>query len=66
MKIIGIGYLSESSVCLIENGKVKFALSEERINRKKNWYGNPHRSIELILKKFNYSKNDIDFFLTYR
>ncbi len=40
MKIIGINYLSESSVCLLENGELKFALSQERINRKKKlvWY----------------------------
>ena len=65
MKIIGIGYLAESSVCLIENGKIKFALSEERINRQKNWHGSPHKSIDLILKKFNYSKRDIDFYSTH-
>ena len=35
MKVIGINYLSESSVCLVENGIVKYAISEERLNRKK-------------------------------
>ena len=35
MRILGINYLSESSVALLENGKIKYALSEERINRKK-------------------------------
>ena len=30
MKILGINYLSESSVALIENGKLKYAISEER------------------------------------
>ena len=39
MRIIGIGYLSESSVCYIDNGKIKFAMSEERINRIKNFLG---------------------------
>ena len=33
MKIIGINYLSESSVALIENGQLKYAISEERLNR---------------------------------
>ena len=41
MRILGINYLSESSVCLLENGKLKYAISEERINRVKNWYGSP-------------------------
>ena len=35
MLILGINYLSESSVCLIKDGNLKYALSEERINRKK-------------------------------
>ena len=38
MKILGINYLSESSVALIENGKIKYAISQERLNRIKNWY----------------------------
>jgi len=65
MRIIGIGYLSESSVCYIDNGKIKFAMSEERINRIKNWYGNPHISIEYLLKYFNLSISDIDIFSTH-
>ena len=50
MKILGINYLSESSVCLMKNGKLSYAVSEERINRKKNWYGNPYKSIDECLK----------------
>ena len=51
MKIIGINYLSESSVALIENGVVKFAISQERLNRIKNWYGNPFKAIEFVLRR---------------
>ena len=36
MKILGNNYLSESSVCLLENSKLKFAIREERINRINN------------------------------
>ena len=39
MRIIGIGFLSESSVALLENGKIKYAISQERLNRIKNWWG---------------------------
>ena len=53
MKIIGINYLSESSVALIENGKLKYAISEERLNRIKNWWGNPFKAIEFVLKETN-------------
>ena len=64
MKIIGINYLSESSVCYLKNGKLINAISEERINRIKNWYGIPIKSVENILKKNNLKYSDIDFFVT--
>jgi len=53
MKILGINYLSESAVALIDNGKLKYAISEERLNRKKNWWGNPYRSIDYVLKQLS-------------
>ncbi len=65
MLILGINYLSESSVCLIKNGYLKYALSEERINRKKNWYGIPYLSIKKLLKDCNLKLNDIDYFTTH-
>lgn len=65
MKIIGINYLSESSVALIENGVVKFAISQERLNRIKNWYGNPFKAIEFVLKETKNKISDIDFFATH-
>lgn len=61
MIILGINYLSESTVSLIKNGKLIFAISEERINRKKNWYGIPHRSIKIAKKIV---KNKIDHVVT--
>jgi carbamoyltransferase len=64
MKIIGINYLSESSVCLLIDGKLVSAISEERINRKKNWYGIPYVTINLILKKFKLKYSDIDYYVT--
>jgi carbamoyltransferase len=64
MNIIGINYLSESSVCLIKNGKLISAISEERINRIKNWFGIPYKTIKLILDKNNLKYSDINFFVT--
>ena len=61
MKILGINYLSESSVALIENGKLKYAISEERLNRIKNWWGNPFKAVDYVLKETNNKINDIDF-----
>ena len=57
MRILGINYLSESSVCLLENGKLKYAISEERINR----YGSPLKSIKECLDHFNLKLKDIDY-----
>ena len=65
MKILGINYLSESSVALIDNGKLKYAISEERLNRKKNWWGNPYRSIDYVLKQNNLRRKDIDIYATH-
>lgn len=64
MKIIGINYLSESSVCLLDRGKIISSVSEERINRKKNWYGLPEKSIKYILTKNKIKLKDIDYFVT--
>ncbi len=50
MYTLGINYLSESSVCLFKNNKLIYAVSEERLNRKKNWYGIPKLSIKKTLK----------------
>ena len=65
MKIIGINYLSESSVALIENGVVKFAISQERLNRIKNWYGDPYEAVEFVLNETRNKIKDIDFFATH-
>ena len=65
MKILGINYLSESSVALIENGEVKYAISQERLNRKKNWWGNPYKAINFILNETNNKLKDIDIFTTH-
>ncbi len=65
MKILGINYLSESSVALIENGEVTYAISEERLNRIKNWWGNPFKAINYVLKETNNSISDIDIFSTH-
>ena len=65
MKIVGINYLSESSVALIENGKLKYAISQERLNRIKNWWGNPFLAIESLFKETSNTIKDIDYFATH-
>ncbi len=65
MKVLGINYLSESSVALIENGKLKYAISQERLNRIKNWWGNPYKAVEFLLKETNNKIKDIDYISTH-
>jgi len=47
---------ADSSACLIKDGKLLFAIEEERINRVKHWAGLPNNSIKECLK---YAKLDI-------
>ena len=65
MKVLGISFLSESSVSLIENGKLIYAISEERLNRIKNRWGNPFKSINFILKETGNHIKDIDVISTH-
>ena len=66
MKILGINYLSESSITLLDNGKIRYSLSEERINRVKNWWGNPFKSINYMLKDLDLKIEEIDIITTHR
>ena len=65
MYTLGINYLSESSVCLFKNNELIYAISEERINRKKNWYGIPHKSINKLLKDNKIKLKDINYFASH-
>jgi carbamoyltransferase len=62
MIILGINaYHPDSSACLLINGKVVFAIEEERLNRIKHWSGMPLLSVERCLLNANISISDIDF-----
>ena len=47
---------ADSSACIFIDGKLKFALEEERINRVKHWAGIPIESIQFCLRE-----NDLKF-----
>ena len=49
----------------MKNGKLSYAVSEERINRKKNWYGNPYKSIDECLKLNKLKIKDIDYVVSH-
>lgn len=60
MYILGLNYGEFNTSCaIIKNGKLLFALQEERCNREKFSKQFPIRSIEYILKKFKIKIGDV-------
>ena len=61
MYVLGIAHdLVISSACLLKNGKIIFAISEERLNRIKKYKGFPRLSIEACLKYAKIKFSDLD------
>ncbi len=60
MKILGIHDGHNASICLVEDGKIAFAIQEERLTSEKNKGGFPFRSIEFMLKHLHLGIKDID------
>lgn len=61
MKIIlGLNiYHADASACIIKNGRLLFAIEEERINRIKHWAGLPTKAINECLKNTSITINEI-------
>lgn len=59
MKIIGIHDGHNSSLNVLEDGKIKFAIQEERFTYEKNQGGLPFNSIEYVKDKFGLEKDDV-------
>ena len=53
--ILGIHNGFEASVCLIKNGVILEAISEERLNFIKAYAGKPKLALDYLFKKYNYS-----------
>jgi carbamoyltransferase len=60
MKVLGIHDGHNASVCLVEDGKIMFAIQEERLVYEKNKSGFPINSVKHLLKLFNLKPTDID------
>ncbi len=61
MVVLGINSNhANASACFVENGKILYAIEEERINRIKNSAGFPTESIRLGLKHLNLKLEDIN------
>ncbi len=65
MIILGINWLSDASATVVRDGKIVAAISEERINRQKLWYGFPEKSIREVLALACIGIEDIDCISTY-
>ncbi len=61
MNIVGISDTHDSSCCLIQNGKLKFACAEERFQRIKNFGSFPIKSLRFLKKKFELNSKNIDY-----
>ncbi|MCP4351314.1 MAG: carbamoyl transferase [Desulfobacterales bacterium] len=63
MYIISLHNDEDSGVCLLKNDKILEAVNEERFNRIKLYKGIPRLSFEYVLKKYDLSVEDIDYFV---
>lgn len=60
MNILGIHFGHDANAALIQDGRITFAISEERIARVKGWRGFPYKSIEWVLGQAGLAPSDID------
>ena len=58
--ILGIHDGHNSGATILQDGQIKYSISEERLTRKKNEIGYPKLSIEEVLKLANIESHDID------
>ncbi len=65
MNIVGINDGHNASVALCTDGKLVFALSEERPSRIKNFWGLPKISLDIIFRE-HCAKDMIDYFGIFR
>ena len=61
MYSLGINYYGHDASCaLFKNGKLIFAIEEERLSRKKHDGSLPLKSIDLITKKFRLNNSNVE------
>lgn len=60
MRVLGVHDGHTATAALLEDGKIVSVISEERINRVKEWHGFPRKAIQRILKINRISLQDID------
>ncbi|MBF0246634.1 MAG: hypothetical protein HQL36_00960 [Alphaproteobacteria bacterium] len=60
MRILGLNEGLNSSVAVLEDGVIVFALQEERLNRKKEYAGFPELALRFMLDYLNLAPGDFD------
>ncbi len=60
MRILGIHDGHTGTACLLEDGRIRYALSEERLTRVKGQGGFPSQAVQLILERSGLTAEDID------
>lgn len=63
MVILGLNaYHGDSAACIVVDGKLVFAIEEERIRRVKHWAGFPIESIKIMPHRvYNPTIQDVDY-----
>jgi carbamoyltransferase len=61
MKILGVHYSHDSGAAIIEDGKILAAVNEERLVRKKSYWGFPTQSLKNIFNLAGVKPGEIDF-----
>ncbi len=62
MRILGIHDGHNAAACLFEDGRIRMAIQEERLQRVKNYAGFPAEAINRMLAECNLKLDDIDRF----
>lgn len=61
MYILGINTGLGASICLLKDGKVEFAIEDERITKKKNFGGFPSASLNYLKKNYSSQLKRLDY-----
>ena len=61
MYILGINTGLGASICLFKDGKIEFAIEDERITKKKNFGGFPSASLKYLKKNYSAQLKHLDY-----
>jgi len=65
INVVGLSLSHCATACLLQNGRIIGAVSEERFNRKKNCFGYPKLSLDYLLETAGIEGKDLDLVVLY-